>query len=120
MKTVTTHFKIRTKDGLFSTGGQWPSFDKKGKTWKKRAHLHCHLNQLNDDGKQYLIHGVSVVEVEVIEEINEKSAMPLTVYLDADRRKKREAWDRKVARDQLQKEQAERKLYEDLREKFEC
>lgn len=38
-------YKIRRKsDGLFSTGGQYPSFTTKGKFWANKSGLHNHLN----------------------------------------------------------------------------
>lgn len=36
-------FKIKNKDGLFSTGGTNPRFTKRGKTWGNLAHLSSHL-----------------------------------------------------------------------------
>jgi len=38
------HYKIRRKsDGLFSSGGEFPSFDAVGKVWTRHNHLSCHL-----------------------------------------------------------------------------
>ena len=38
-------YKIRRRsDGLFSTGGGWPSFKAKGKQWASAGALHAHLN----------------------------------------------------------------------------
>lgn len=38
-------YKIRRRrDGLYSTGGQWPNFHKVGKTWSKLGHIKAYLN----------------------------------------------------------------------------
>lgn len=45
-------FKIRRKaDGLFSTGGIEPRWDKKGKTWNGIGQLKNHLNQFKPQFK---------------------------------------------------------------------
>lgn len=36
---------VDTATGLYSTGGTWPTFNKKGKTWSKIGHVKAHLNQ---------------------------------------------------------------------------
>ena len=41
-------FKIRNiQTGLYSTGGFYPSFHKKGKIWATPAALMCHISQAN-------------------------------------------------------------------------
>lgn len=44
---ISIVYKIRRPDGMFSNGGQWPSFSKTGKVWKRQRDLTCHLNQLS-------------------------------------------------------------------------
>lgn len=39
-------YKIRNAKGLYSTGGNPPSFNKIGKTWSCLSHLKNHLRQL--------------------------------------------------------------------------
>lgn len=40
-------FRIRRKsDGLWSTGGCWPGFNKKGKIWRKIGSIRAHLTQV--------------------------------------------------------------------------
>jgi hypothetical protein len=38
-------FKVRDPDGKFSTGGGWPDFTKKGKTWTGTGPLRSHFTQ---------------------------------------------------------------------------
>lgn len=45
--TIVKAFRIRRKsDGLYSTGGQRPTFSKKGKIWQGLGPLKNHLNLL--------------------------------------------------------------------------
>ena len=40
-------YKIkRRSDGLFSAGGHYPNFSKKGKIWRTMGHLRNHLNSI--------------------------------------------------------------------------
>lgn len=42
-------YKIRrVTDGLFSTGGDTPTFDKAGKVWRKLAHVRSHFAVTGD------------------------------------------------------------------------
>jgi len=55
-------YKIRRKsDGLFSTGGENPSFNKKGKTWSARGHVISHLSQFGDKNKKLYYSDCEVV-----------------------------------------------------------
>lgn len=48
MKVI--NYKIRRKsDGLFSSGGERPTFGNKGKLWKTLGHLHSHLVQIHSN-----------------------------------------------------------------------
>lgn len=48
---VETEYKIRRKsDGLFSAGGTWPRFSKRGKTWRTKHALAMHLAQFTKRG----------------------------------------------------------------------
>ena len=68
-------YKIRRRfDGLFSTGGMSPSFNKIGKVWKKLGHFKSHLAQIRpyrdsgigqNFGKEYK--DCEVVEYEMVE-----------------------------------------------------
>lgn len=39
-------YKIRNKNGLFSTGGTTPRWKKKGKTWTSFQYVQAHLNMI--------------------------------------------------------------------------
>jgi hypothetical protein len=39
-------YRIRRKDGLYSTGGSHPDWTSRGKIWNGRGPLICHLQQL--------------------------------------------------------------------------
>ena len=61
-------YKIRRKtDGLFSTGGECPFFNKKGKTWSARGHVTSHLSQFGDRRKNQYYKDCEVVRFEVQE-----------------------------------------------------
>lgn len=45
-------YKIRNKDGKYSTGGTNPSFSKDGKTWSQRA-LNAHLTLIEKNIKRH-------------------------------------------------------------------
>lgn len=63
-KTETV-YKIRRKDGLFSTGGTTPSFTKKGKVWRQRGHVSNHLAQMHRPESTYC--DCELVEYQLIE-----------------------------------------------------
>lgn len=44
-------FRIRDKEGKFSTGGSWPDFTKKGKTWVGTGPLRSHFTQSIEAGR---------------------------------------------------------------------
>jgi hypothetical protein len=39
-------YQIQRSDGLFSTGGYWPRFSKRGKIWRTIGHLKIHLRNV--------------------------------------------------------------------------
>ena len=45
---MTTVFKIRNRAGLFSTGGDTPSWSKKGKAWSSKGALSNHITLVSD------------------------------------------------------------------------
>lgn len=45
---MTRYFKVVNKEGLFSTGGMEPRFNKRGKVWTSIGALKNHLNQFRD------------------------------------------------------------------------
>jgi hypothetical protein len=94
-----TVYKIRRKsDGLYSTGGHYPSFTVKGKVWNSKSALHNHLNfnpttttysysQNPFIGAQYEKHdayaGCELVEIEVVQ--TEKTSIKLDDYREQKR-----------------------------------
>ena len=46
-------YKIKSlKTGRFSTGGSYPSYTKKGKTWAEKGHVSSHLSCQDGHGRQ--------------------------------------------------------------------
>jgi hypothetical protein len=44
LKDQIKYYQIRRKsDGLYSTGGQFPTFNQTGKTWKNIGHVKSHM-----------------------------------------------------------------------------
>lgn len=82
-------YRIRTKDGLFSSGGTCPRFTKKGKTWTTSGAVTLHLQQLS---KQTLLaynqHGCEVVAYEVVEK--EAAIETIAERLDGIQKRKQE------------------------------
>lgn len=63
---TTEVYKIRRRsDGLFSSGGTYPKFSKKGKVWAARGHVTSHLSQLGDRDRNRYYKDCEVVRVEV-------------------------------------------------------
>jgi hypothetical protein len=61
-------YKIRRKtDGLFSSGGTYPTFSKKGKTWTGRGHVTSHLSQFGERKKEQYYKDCEVVCIEIQE-----------------------------------------------------
>lgn len=62
-------YKIqRMSDGLYSTGGSYPRFSKKGKIWKQRGHVSSHLTLFSESEKKKIYGDCKVVGFEVVEE----------------------------------------------------
>jgi hypothetical protein len=66
--TVSFIYKIRRRsDGLFSGGGTYPTFSKKGKVWTARGHITSHLSQFGDINKKSYYKDCEVVCIEIRE-----------------------------------------------------
>lgn len=52
MKKTDLVYKIRNKEGLFSTGGAYPGFHKEGKSWWNLSNLKSHLRLLESYSKR--------------------------------------------------------------------
>lgn len=78
MKTI---FKIRRKyDGLFSTGGTYPMFNERGKTWNGLGAVRNHINLCTESANrgdkrlQQYLSDIELVEFEIVE----LQVLPLT------------------------------------------
>jgi len=63
-------YKIRNKDGLFSTGGGLPKWNERGKVWKLLSHISSHLGTdpfSKKFGKTVYDGTEEIVEYEMIE-----------------------------------------------------
>lgn len=92
MVKPTIVYKIRDRDGLFSTGGSYPSFNERGKSWVQRGHLSNHLAQMGKSGRsEYINRGCEVVTFEMVP--LETETVGIRDYLDgiSARRQEREA-----------------------------
>ena len=100
---MSTVYKIRRSDGMFSMGGSFPRFNKTGKIWKQPGHLTNHLNQLwrrKDDHYD----DCEIVEYEIVE--REVSKITIQGYLQ----------ERKL---RLEKQKRQQELLREAREKKE-
>jgi len=59
-------FKIRNSQGLFSSGGTYITFTKKGKTWTSSGALNNHLAQTRNDNL-YIQEKCEVIAYELVE-----------------------------------------------------
>jgi hypothetical protein len=64
-------YKIRRPDGMFSTGGAWPTFNKTGKVWVKLCNLNSHLALLKGRNRLDKYSDCEIVEFE-LNEIDKK------------------------------------------------
>lgn len=74
-------YKIRDENGLYSTGGQTPEFNKNGKIWNNIGHVKNHLRQLFDRTdyrrKQYEMYdNAEIIAIEISETELEKQPVP--------------------------------------------
>src|SRR5271157_5755914 len=64
-------YKIRRRsDGLFSAGGGWPNFKKKGKQWPSLGALHAHFNMVTagiHGGRSERYDNCEIVDIEIDE-----------------------------------------------------
>ncbi len=108
-------FKIkRMSDGLFSTGGGFPTFTKRGKVWRMRGHVTSHLNQV----RKNVYDGCHIIEYEMTPYVVD--SIPVSEYIVqiAERREEAEV-ARQEARKKRAAEDPERVEYERLKQRFE-
>lgn len=93
-------WKIRRKsDGLFSTGGTWPSFTKKGKEWKTLSALSSHIVQSHRHYDGYHDGDLEIVHYEYELKRFETGTQDVHQYITGllERRAKREANAKRAA-----------------------
>ena len=65
-------YKIRSKEGLFSSGQSKVRWIEDGKSWTSLRNLRAHLKYLENliprDSEDYPYHGCSIVRFEVLED----------------------------------------------------
>lgn len=112
-------YRIRNREGMYSKGGVWVSWSKKGKVWKKESHLKTHLGQNLDNKSPRGYNSGCVVEkvtrlcVESVEEV------PLVDYLNEIEKRRRKEEIEAYERHEKAKRKKEYELYLNLKEKFE-
>lgn len=106
--------KIRRKtDGLFSTGGAFPSFNNRGKIWRQRGHLTNHLNQV---GRRNIYENCEIVSFELVE--TEVDTKPVKEYLDERAAKKEQERQEQLARREAGLREERFKQYIQLQQEF--
>lgn len=70
-------YKIRDENGLYSTGGTSPEFNKSGKTWNNIGHVKNHLRQFFDrtnyrKSRSELYDNAEIIAIEISESELEK------------------------------------------------
>jgi hypothetical protein len=101
-------YKIRnTKTGLYSKGGDRPSWSKAGKVWKRLGDLSSHFTQVGARGRS-VYQDAEVVEFELVEKLITPA---INFVQEADRRRqdKIEEAEQRRRDYQFQHEQAELK-----------
>ncbi len=107
-------FKIRRRsDGLFSTGGSYPSFKKEGKVWSRRGNVSSHFAQMQRSSA-YL----ADCEV-VVYELVESEIIPVSDWITTiENNKHFREMKRQQAQDEYLKN-VRREQFEKLRKEFE-
>ena len=95
-QTTRQVFKIRNAQGLFSTGGSFPNFTAKGKTWTSLGALSNHLAILGHRGEEsYKKQRCEVVTYEVIEREGPAESIESCIAAKRQRAADRQAAQRK-------------------------
>jgi len=81
MKTKHCAYRIRrNSDELYSSGGRWPSFSKKGKAWNSRSALNAHLNLFKDADIQRYYGDCDIIEYELVTTVASTNVTPVNVF----------------------------------------
>ena len=109
-------YRIKNKEGKYSAGGYYPNFTKKGKIWKNIGHVKLHIQQLCKKGLQ-IYDGCTLETMEIKEEcINSEPMQNLIINTLLIREERDKNIELKLQQEKYIKE---KKLYEDLKRKFE-
>lgn len=107
-------YKIRHKvTGLFSKGGETPSWSKKGKTWSSLGHLKRHISGVVDSRYHYMKDMVNweIIEIEVSETLKSIGTAQDIAMEKVRKNKEQELeWKREIAEKELHKIKALSKL----------
>lgn len=136
MTALTLHtgkdiiYKIRRRsDGLFSTGGSTPYFNKNGKIWKQKGHLTSHINQLQHGSgvtsynyshphQTHVYEDCEIVTYRIAE--TEVGTNQTILEYVQERKKEKQIKEQKYEERQEERaKQAKRELYEELKKEFE-
>lgn len=110
--TVTTMYRIKNLDnGLYSSGGTYPSWTPKGKIWRQKNHLTCHLSLCPGKYRgNIVVEAIEVIEIVVLQE-------PLTTFVaEATARKEKREASEKIKRERQRIEWLERNVQNAKRE----
>ncbi len=109
-------YRIRNKEtGLYSLGGSYPSFSKKGKIWKSKANLTNHFSHVN---KSYYIryNNCEIISFEVSEIENGKE--DVSIYLQKIRDKEELRMKQQKERQEVIQKQQRKEQWEKLNKEF--
>ena len=111
-------YRIRRKsDGLFSSGGSFPTFSKRGKIWKRKGDLTSHLNLTTQSTTNRDVYkNCELVVYEVTEQ--EVSTQLLKEYIEERKVLKQQREEEQLNRWRQQQRDIRRQQYEELKREF--
>lgn len=117
---VEEQYRIRRSDGYYSTGGQRPSWNKRGKVWKKLHHLRASAVRAHDN-RMYGCYAEDCV-IEKTTRLCIESTEDMCEFGDYLRQLQQEEDAKERERQKAYQEQEKKKRYEmylKLKEEFE-
>ena len=98
-------------------GGEWPGYNKNGKTWTKKGYLTRHINQLSRSSRTKYLMDCEIVLYEVPEP-EQDSIIAISDFIsDSDASKKKLEDARILAHEKFMKDER-RRVYEALKKEF--
>lgn len=108
-------YKIRRKrDGKYSSGGIWPKFSTKGKSWSQKNHITSHLNVVRN---KRVYNDCEIVTFELTEK--EVDSKPVSQYIEEREQQQQERELAAQRRREQEREHQQYQLFLQLKEKFE-